>query len=185
MLSLCHHEGGGAWPHVNKAGCAFPELRFFSCNSFIFSGIYLDSTSTIGDQGVCYPGDADFSLQIQREGALHQRQSTRGWVSGSASAILAPILSSLHTKQPDTKMEQAANAALQSPGALPSSPPDPEADTAAITKSILEAIDACKAALMVRIDHLAWECTLIRHDLDKIRGRLTKAEDRISQLPEL
>lgn len=38
---------------------------------------------------------------------------------------------------------------------------------------------------MVSIDHLATECTLIRHDLDKIRGRLTTAEDRISEVEDV
>lgn len=37
----------------------------------------------------------------------------------------------------------------------------------------------CKASLMARIDHLASEYTLVRHEPDKIRGRLTEAEDRI------
>lgn len=45
-----------------------------------------------------------------------------------------------------------------------------------ITKSIPAAIDGFKAMMMVHIDRLASECTLIYHDLDKMRGRITKAE---------
>lgn len=38
--------------------------------------------------------------------------------------------------------------------------------------------------LMVCIEHLASECTLIRHDLDKIRGRLKEAEAWISTVED-
>lgn len=62
--------------------------------------------------------------------------------------------------------------------------PAAELDQRAITTPILEAIDGCKAVLMVRIDHLALECTLIRHDLDKNRGRLTLVEERISEVED-
>lgn len=53
-------------------------------------------------------------------------------------------------------------------------------DTDAITRPILEAINTNKSELMGRIDHLPSECMLIRHDLGKIRGRLTTVEDRVS-----
>lgn len=32
--------------------------------------------------------------------------------------------------------------------------------------------------LMVRVEHMASECTLIRNDLDKIGGRLSETEGR-------
>lgn len=53
-------------------------------------------------------------------------------------------------------------------------------DTEAKTRPILEAINASKYELMGRIHHLSSECTLIRHDLDKIRGRLIIVEARVS-----
>lgn len=43
-----------------------------------------------------------------------------------------------------------------------------------LTKPILEAIEGCKAVLMVRNDHLTSECTLIRHDLTKSEVGLLK-----------
>lgn len=43
---------------------------------------------------------------------------------------------------------------------------------AAITKPMLDAVEGCKVVLMLRIDHLALECTLIHHYLDKIRRQL-------------
>lgn len=55
----------------------------------------------------------------------------------------------------------------------------------AITKPIMKAITVSKAELMGRIDYLASECNLIRHDLDKIRGRLTMAEDHISEMEDV
>lgn len=38
---------------------------------------------------------------------------------------------------------------------------------------------------MLRIEHLALKCTLIRYDLDTFRGRLTGAEDCIGSLEDL
>lgn len=57
-------------------------------------------------------------------------------------------------------------------------------DTEAITRPILEAIDTSKAELMGRIDHLSSECTLIRHDLDKIWGQLTTLEARFPDVED-
>lgn len=59
--------------------------------------------------------------------------------------------------------------------------PSSEAVLDAITKPILEAIEA---VLMMQIDHLESACTLICHDLDKIRGRLTEAEDRFGSVED-
>lgn len=58
-------------------------------------------------------------------------------------------------------------------------------DTAPINKLILEAIAASKAELMGCIDYLASECNLIRHNLDKIRGRLTTVKDRNSEVEDV
>lgn len=63
-------------------------------------------------------------------------------------------------------------------------PSTPEADATAITKPILGAIDASKVALMVRINHLASECMLIRHDLDKMRGRMSTEKGSISDVED-
>lgn len=99
------------------------------------------------------------------------QQLTQGKDSGSTFIILLKPAASPHSPPNDTRMDSLAAApssrgGLFEPVVLPS---NPEADTTEITKPILEAIDASKAALMVRIDHLASEWTLIRHDLDKIR----------------
>lgn len=80
-------------------------------------------------------------------------------------------------------MEKAASAKEHGPEDHPPASPEMEVASDAITRPILKAIGASKAAVKVCIDHLATECTLIRHDLDKICGRLT-AEDRISQVED-
>lgn len=59
-----------------------------------------------------------------------------------------------------------------------------EKDVGAITKPILEELAACKIELLVHLGHLTSECTLIRHDLDKIQGRLATAEDRIFEVED-
>lgn len=51
-------------------------------------------------------------------------------------------------------------------------------------RDVSRAIEGFKAILMVQIDHLSSECTLICHDLDKIRGRLTEAKGRIGTVEE-
>lgn len=53
------------------------------------------------------------------------------------------------------------------------------------TAVILAAIEQSKTSMLVRIDRLAEECNLIRNDLDKIRGRLTESESRISATEDL
>lgn len=116
-----------------------------------------------------------------------QLRSLRGGDAGSAPTILAPVSSIQHAKKESARMEQES-----SPGPAGDTlklftaplPPELEVDTAAITGPILEAIAASKTQLMGRIDCLASECNLIRHDLDKIRGRLTTAEDRISEVED-
>lgn len=37
----------------------------------------------------------------------------------------------------------------------------------------------------MHLDHLAEECNLIQNDLDKIRGRMTETESRISATEDL
>lgn len=74
-------------------------------------------------------------------------------------------------------MEQAAiPTASTSPQA-----PAPVSDTTVI----LAAIEQSRTSLLVRIDHLAAECNLIRADLDKFRGRLSETESRISATEDL
>ena len=53
------------------------------------------------------------------------------------------------------------------------------------TATILAAIEQSKTSLLVRIDHLAEECNLIRNDLDKIRGRMAETETRVSATEDL
>lgn len=50
---------------------------------------------------------------------------------------------------------------------------------------ILAAIEHSKTSLLVHIDCLTEECSLLRNDLDKIRGRLTETESRISATEDL
>lgn len=70
------------------------------------------------------------------------------------------------------------------PGPAPmaeGSAPPPQDSTA----TILDAIERSRTSLLVRIDHLAEECNLIRNDLDKIRGRMTETESRVSATEDL
>lgn len=53
------------------------------------------------------------------------------------------------------------------------------------TTIILAAIEQSRTSLLMRIDHLAEECKLIHNDLDKIGGRLTESESRISATEDL
>lgn len=56
---------------------------------------------------------------------------------------------------------------------------------ATITKPILDAIASSKADLMLRINYLTSECTLIWHDMDKFRGRMSEAEDCIGTVEDV
>lgn len=78
-------------------------------------------------------------------------------------------------------MANAATAHDSDSGSSLSASPEQENAQEVITRPILEAIDASKVTVLVSIDHLTTECTLIRHELDNIRGRHTVAEDRISE----
>lgn len=110
---------------------------------------------------------------------LDQRPNTRGWSSGPspafASAISSPVPVHSHAQMPAACMDPEEAAPSQGPETHLLQPLAGDGEAGAFTKTLLEAIDDCKAALMVKIDHLVAECTLIRHDLDKIRGRLTSA----------
>lgn len=102
---------------------------------------------------------------------LGQRQlrSQDSMAADSAHAILVPVSSTQRAKA-QIKMAQQV---LEVPPILPQ---EIEVDTAAITDQILEAIAAPKMELM--------SCNLIQHDLDKIRGRLTTAENCISEVED-
>lgn len=83
----------------------------------------------------------------------------------------------------DQVRELIARAGMADDPVAPSpSPPLPQASD---TTAILAAIEQSRASVMNRIDYLATECTLIRADLDKIRGRLTETEDRISATEDI
>lgn len=63
-------------------------------------------------------------------------------------------------------------------------PPVPGEQQEPTPADILEAIKACKDTLTVKIDYLATDISLIRHDMDKFRSRVAEAEERISQLED-
>lgn len=83
----------------------------------------------------------------------------------------------------DQVRELISRAGMADDPAAPSQPP-PQLQ-ASDTATILTAIEQSKASVMSRIDYLATECTFIRADLDKIRGRLRETEDRISVTEDL
>lgn len=116
----------------------------------------------------------------QSQKSQHRTRSIRGLDMSPAAAILPSPHSAKQEKKQARRIASTADAAQKSGSEAPSVSPDPEITQDAITRPILAAIDASKAAVMVSIEHLTTECTLIRHDLDKIRGRITEAEDRIS-----
>lgn len=107
-----------------------------------------------------------------------------GLIQKSSAAILAKQAVSLCSPALATRV--ATQMATQSVGPfdLPGIPFTSEADSGIFTKRILDAIDDCKAALMVKFDHLVSERTLSCHDLDKIRSCLTTAEGRISDVED-
>lgn len=109
-----------------------------------------------------------------------QTRSVKDTSPGPAPAILASSPQKQRAKAAADKMAQAKIAEETPPA------PDlnPAVDAEAITRPILEAISTSKAELMGRIDHLSSECNLIRHDLDKIRGRLTTVETRVSDVED-
>lgn len=100
---------------------------------------------------------------------------------GSAPAILSSSPKDQGAKTAAGKMAQAQGSVA----CIPEGDPVMAVDAEAITGPILEAINASKAELMGRIDHLSSECTLIRHDLDKIRSRLTTVETRVSEVEDV
>lgn len=53
------------------------------------------------------------------------------------------------------------------------------------TAAILAAIEQRKTSMLACIDGLTEECKLMWKDLDKIRGRLTETESRISPSEDL
>lgn len=130
-------------------------------------------------------------LWRQRAGGKHkppQRHLSR--VRGGSPALRGAILGSNSGAQRGGRKEQSP---VQSPVVMastaeeietPLSPALLEATPEAITKPILAAIEGSKTMLMVKVEHLASECTLICHDLDKIRGRLSEAEGRISTVED-
>lgn len=109
-----------------------------------------------------------------------QTRSIKDTAPGPAPAILVSSPKKQRANTAAAKMAQAkaAGETAQAPDL------NPVMDTEAITRPILKGISASKAELMGRIDHLSSECNLIRHDLDKIRGRLTTVETRVSDIED-
>lgn len=118
---------------------------------------------------------------------LEQRQlSYQHSMAGSSThAILAPVSGTQRARLQTSRMEQSACNVSQKLGISSPTPPKIEVDTEAITRPILEAIGASKSEIVGLIDYLASECNLIRHDLEKIRGRLNTAEDRIPEVQDV
>lgn len=113
------------------------------------------------------------------------QRSGKGRSADSPGAILPTISGAQRDREPRLSPVKKP-AAMQSPDGeqeLPLSATLLAAVPDTITKPILEAIDGFKTMLMVRVEHMASECTLIRHDLDKIRG-LTEAEGRIGEVED-
>lgn len=126
-------------------------------------------------------GTSKYGHQAQK----HWRQtcSTSGPELGSAPILPSPH-SAKNTKKQSRRMAHEAAAQDPSSGDSPTASLEQENTQDAITRPIMEAIDESKAAVMVSIDHLATECILIWHDLDKIQGWLTVAEDRITEVED-
>lgn len=109
-----------------------------------------------------------------------QSRSIKETAPGPAPTILSSSPKEQRAKSAAGKMAQAKETGGEaSENALAKS-----VDIEAITRPILEAIGASKAELMGRIDHLSSECNLIRHDLDKFRGRMTTVETRVSEIED-
>lgn len=104
---------------------------------------------------------------------------------GGPQALQAPSWALLPEHSVKGEGRSRSPLAMASPVAEIEAPLSPElvkATPEAITQPILAAIEDFKSILMVRVEHLASECTLIRHDLDKMKGRLTEAEGQISNV---
>lgn len=63
-------------------------------------------------------------------------------------------------------------------------PPEPATSHATSHAELLPAIKVGNDSVMVKIDHLVTDVSLIRHDMDKFRTRFSEAEGRISQLED-
>lgn len=125
----------------------------------------------------------------QRDHKIHK--AGKGQVTCSSGAIL-PSYMGIATRSAAPSMESpsACHSASESdtPVVMVSVSGAISAErvaAATITKPILDAIANSKADLMLRIDHLASERTLIRHDMDTFRGRMSEAEDRIGTVEDV
>lgn len=110
--------------------------------------------------------------------------SMKDAAGSSAPAILSLRQKEQHAKPTAAKMAQAQGAAKFGTETETGEDPVTAMDPEAITRPILEAINANKAELMGHTDHLSAECTLIRHDLDKIRRHLSTVEMRVSEVKD-
>lgn len=113
----------------------------------------------------------------------------------ASAASAAAALGSVKPAKPAAVVVPAAAAAILPPRlpipnmsvstqTLPD-PSPPVAFHAASHAELLAAIKAGNEKVMVKIDHLASDISLIRHDMDKFRSRFVEAESRISQLEDV
>lgn len=125
-------------------------------------------------------GKLDKDPKLQRSGK-GRGASSPGTIRASTSDIPSKLGV---VRSPGTSASPASMSAPSSAqeADLPSAALETEPE--AIMKPILVAIEGFKSMMMVRIDHLVSECTLIRHDLHKMRGRITEAEDRIGTVED-
>ena len=173
---------------MNEAASVSLELRADPDFSSVFWTIYCSVHCCIRSGSVC--GILVMRKNGHRQGrtrqnSQHQTRSTHGTDPGAAAAILSPSLPNKSVGKKSRNMEEPEVIGGRGPEDHQPDPRELGAASDAITRPILEAIDASKAAVMVRIDHVATECTLIRHDIDKFRGRLTEAEGRISEVEDV
>lgn len=98
-----------------------------------------------------------------------------GQGSGLSSAIL-PSSACVADKEPAHKSPSPplAGTGELPPSTAPASPAALNKDQAAMTKPIIDAIEGCKVS----------KGTLVRHDLDQIRERLTESEDHIGTVED-
>lgn len=164
--------------HVHSELCISPDNLSFSRRNFDRFSV-LGVPVSVDYNPVMKKGASRAGKQSQK--SQHWTCSVRGPDTSPAAAIFPYPHSAKQEKKQAWRMAFTAAAAQESGSEdSPSVSPDPETTQDVITRPILAAIDASKVAVMVSIEHLTTECTLIRHDLDKMRGRITEAEDRIS-----
>lgn len=123
-------------------------------------------------------GKAQHAAKTQRPGE-GRAVGSPGDILGSAAGVQCGG----RTEQSPAKSPMAMASPAEDADA-PLLPALVEATPEAITKPILATIEGFKSMLMLKVEHLASECTLIRHDLDKIKRRLSEAEGCINTVED-